>query len=329
MKELLLKLTRHQTLSQPEAYEALARLSQPAIETAQVAAFMTVFMMRPVTLDELSGFRAALLDLCLHVDLRDFDPIDLCGTGGDGKDTFNISTLAAFVTAACGVPVAKHGNYGVSSVSGSSNVLEHLGIAFTHEEDRLKRMLEQAGICFMHAPLFHPAMKQVAPVRKALGVRTFFNLLGPVVNPAKVQKQLTGVFNLELARLYHYLFQQSGVRYAVVHCLEGYDEISLTGSFRYLAHNQEKVYAPQHFGTRTLAQHELYGGSSVAEAARIFTEVLQQKSPSARSQVVCANAAAAVSLYRNIDLQTAFAQAEEALFSGRALQSFHKLRDLS
>ncbi|MFQ3335125.1 MAG: anthranilate phosphoribosyltransferase, partial [Candidatus Arcticimaribacter sp.] len=229
MKKILNRLIRHEQLSKEEARQILINIADDNYNSSQIASFLTVFMMRSISLDELEGFRAALLELCLAVDLSEFETIDLCGTGGDEKDTFNISTLSSFITAGAEVKVAKHGNYGVSSGCGSSNVLEHLGISFSNEEDFLKRCIDQAGICVLHAPLFHPAMKNVAPVRRDLGVKTFFNMLGPLVNPSFPKNQLTGVFNLELARLYHYLFQKTEQNVTVLYDLKGYDEISLTG----------------------------------------------------------------------------------------------------
>ena len=230
MKDILNRLINHETISKEEARNVLVNISAGKYNHSQIAAFLTVYMMRSITLEELEGFRDALLEMCLSTDLAQYDPIDLCGTGGDGKDTFNISTLACFVTAGAGVKVAKHGNYGVSSGCGSSNVMEHLGIKFSNEQDFLKRSMDEAGICFLHAALFHPAMKNVAPIRKELGVKTFFNMLGPMVNPAFPKNQVVGVFSLELARMYAYLYQKTDKNFTILHALDGYDEISLTGN---------------------------------------------------------------------------------------------------
>ncbi|NMH26812.1 anthranilate phosphoribosyltransferase [Flavobacterium silvaticum] len=329
MKQVLNKLIRYESLSKSEAYDALSQISKGDVAPAQVAAFLTVFMMRPITVDELSGFRSALLDFCIQTDLSDFDPIDLCGTGGDGKDTFNISTLASFVTAGCGIPVAKHGNYGVTSTCGSSNVLEELGIRFSNDKDFLRRSLDEAGICIMHAPLFHPAMKHVGPIRRELGVPTFFNMLGPLVNPAFVKNQVSGVFNLELARKYHYLFQQTDMNYSVIHGLDGYDEISLTGDWKLLSADEEKVFSPTHFSTETLHPDQIGNGKTIKDASRIFTSVLENKSTKAQSDVVCANAAPGISLMKDISLTDAFQLAKESLTSGKALKSFQKLQHIS
>ena len=248
MKAILNKLVQHQQLSKEEARRMIHNIAEDKYNTSQIASFLTVFMMRSISLEELEGFRAALLELCISIDLSEFDTIDLCGTGGDGKDTFNISTLASFVTSGAGIKVTKHGNYGVSSGCGSSNVLEALGIQFTNDADFLKRCLDQAGICILHAPLFHPAMKNVVPVRRELGVKTFFNMLGPLVNPAFPKNQLTGVFNLELARLYHYLFQKTNTNFTILYALEGYDEISLTCPTKVFRNASEQVLTPQDFG---------------------------------------------------------------------------------
>ena len=230
MKVLLNRLINHESISANEAKQILISISKGDYNQAQIASFLTVYMMRSITVAELQGFRDALLELCIAVDLKDYNPIDLCGTGGDGKNTFNISTLSSFVTAGAGVAVAKHGNYGVSSACGSSNVLEAIGVTFSNDANHLKQAIETANICVLHAPMFHPAMKNVAPIRKALGIKTFFNMLGPMVNPSFPKHQMVGVFNLELLRLYNYLYQQTDKNYSIVHDLGGYDELSLTNN---------------------------------------------------------------------------------------------------
>ena len=230
MKEILNRLTNYETLSEKEARDIIIQISEGKLNTSEISSFLTIFMIRNITIDELNGFRKALIDLSLKIDLKEFDTIDLCGTGGDEKDTFNISTLASFVTAGSGVKVAKHGNYGVSSSCGSSNVLEYLGINFTNDYDKIKNAIDKANICFLHAPLFHPAMKNVAPVRKELRLKTFFNMLGPRVNRSMPKKQMVGVYSLELARIYNYLYQNTDIEYNIIHALDGYDEISLTGN---------------------------------------------------------------------------------------------------
>ena len=329
MKKILNRLIRHEQLSKEEARQMLINIADDKYNSSQIASFLTVFMMRSISLDELEGFRAALLELCLAVDLSEFETIDLCGTGGDEKDTFNISTLSSFITAGAGVKVAKHGNYGVSSGCGSSNVLEHLGIRFSNEEDFLKRCIDQAGICVLHAPLFHPAMKNVAPVRKDLGVKTFFNMLGPLVNPAFPKNQLTGVFNLELARLYHYLFQKTEQNVTVLYDLKGYDEISLTGSTKALSRNSERVLTPADFGVKQLQAAQISGGSSVASCAEIFMNVIQNKGTEAQQNVVCANAGMALATALNLSPIEGFEKAKESLLSGKAFTALSTLQNLS
>ena len=329
MKKILNRLIRHEQLSKEEARKMLINIADDKYNSSQIASFLTVFMMRSISLDELEGFRAALLELCLAVDLSEFETIDLCGTGGDEKDTFNISTLSSFITAGAGVKVAKHGNYGVSSGCGSSNVLEHLGIRFSNEEDFLKRCIDQAGICVLHAPLFHPAMKNVAPVRKDLGVKTFFNMLGPLVNPAFPKNQLTGVFNLELARLYHYLFQKTEQNVTVLYDLKGYDEISLTGTTKALSRNSERVLTPADFGVKQLQATQISGGSSVASSAEIFMNIIQNKGTEAQQNVVCANAGMALATALNLSPIEGFEKAKESLLSGKAFTALSTLQKLS
>ena len=329
MKALLHRLIQHQQLSKEEAREVIIHIAEGKYKPAQIASFLTVYMMRSISLQELQGFREALLELCVPIDLSEFNTIDLCGTGGDEKDTFNISTLASFVTAGAGIKVTKHGNYGVSSGCGSSNVLEALGIRFSKDTDFLKRCVDQAGICILHAPLFHPAMKNVAPVRRELGVKTFFNMLGPIVNPSSPKNQLTGVFSLELARLYHYLFQQTDTNFCVLYALDGYDEIALTGSTKVFNNNGERVLKPQDFGVMPLKKSEIAGGDNVASSAKIFMDVLQNKATQAQQNVVCANAAMAIATADKLSPVEGFEKAKASLQSGKALAAFTTLQNLS
>lgn len=326
MRDLLYHLFDHNTLTKFEAKDVLTNIAKGGIyNNSQIAAFLTVYIMRGITVDELAGFREAMLELCVPVDLKAYDPMDLCGTGGDGKNTFNVSTLASFVAAGAGVKVAKHGNYGVSSVSGSSNVIEFLGGSFTNEYSKLERQIDEAGICFLHAPLFHPAMKNVGPIRRELGVKTFFNMLGPMVNPAFPQKQLVGVFSLELARLYGYLYQQSSKRFSILHSLDGYDEISLTGAFKWLSQEGEYLLRPEEIGFETLRPTQLHGGESVEDAAKIFLSVLNNECTEAQKSAVLANAGMAVYTYNEgMTKETAMAAARESLESGKAKASFEK-----
>ena len=329
MKAILNRLIQHQQLSKEEARQMIINIADGQYNTSQIASFLTVYMMRSISLEELEGFRSALLELCIAIDLSEFDTIDLCGTGGDGKDTFNISTLSSFVTAGAGVKVTKHGNYGVSSGCGSSNVLEALGVKFSNDPDFLKRCVDQAGICILHAPLFHPAMKNVAPVRRELGVKTFFNILGPLVNPAFPKNQLTGVFNLELARLYHYLFQKTDTNFTILYALDGYDEISLTGPTKAFSKNSEGILTPQDFGVLPLEASQIAGGDNVESSAKIFMNVIQNKGTQAQQEVVCANAGMAIATALGLSPIDGFEKAKESLLSGKAFEALTQLQNLS
>lgn len=326
MKEILNHLFEYKTLAKEEAKKAVIGIGRGEYNAAQVAAFMTVYMMRSIRVEELEGFRDAMLELCLPVDLSAYDAMDVCGTGGDGKDTFNISTLSAFVVAGAGQRVAKHGNHGVSSLTGSSTVMEKLGYRFTSDVGELQRKIETAGICFLHAPLFHPAMKNVGPIRKELGVKTFFNLLGPMVNPAQPKTQLVGVFSLELARLYAYLYQRTDKQFMVLHSLDGYDEISLTGSFKAISNKTETLMTPADLGFDTVTPAALSGGETADDAARIFLNVLTNEGTSAQTHAVLANAAMALLTAEKVTTPAdAVAMARESLESGRAKEAFEKL----
>ncbi|OUR94285.1 anthranilate phosphoribosyltransferase [Flavobacteriales bacterium 34_180_T64] len=329
MKHILNRLINQESISSEEAKQVLVNISKGTYNQNQIASFLTVFMMRSITLEELQGFRDALLELCIPVDLKAYNAIDLCGTGGDGKDTFNISTLASFVTAGAGVNVTKHGNYGVSSSCGSSNVLEHLGVKFTADVDFLKSCLDQAGICVLHAPLFHPAMKNVAPIRRELGVKTFFNMLGPMVNPSFPKHQMVGVFSLELLRLYGYLYQNTDKNYAILHALDGYDEISLTGATKVIRNTTEQIINPNDFGINSIQPNDIHGGHTIATSAKIFTHILKGQGTNSQNNVVCANAAMAISTVTNQPIADCFELAKETLLSGKALTKFSKLVALS
>ena len=329
MKAILNQLIRHEQLTSENARRVIINIAEGKYNPSQIAAFLTVFMMRGISLEELEGFRNALLELCNQVDLSQFNAIDLCGTGGDEKDTFNISTLSAFVTAGAGVKVTKHGNYGVSSGCGSSNVLEALGINFSNNSDYLKRCLDQAGICILHAPLFHPAMKNVAPVRLELGVKTFFNMLGPLVNPAFPKYQLTGVYNLELARLYYYMFQKTDKQFMVLYALDGYDEISLTGATKVFSNNGESVLTPQDFGISANTSSSITGGETVDSSVAIFMNILQNNGSQEQQNVVYANAGMAIATAEKLSPIQGFEKAKESLTSGKALSAFKTLQKLS
>jgi len=329
MKQLLNTLINHETISKEEAKQVLVNISQGMYNHSQIASFLTVYMMRSITVEELEGFRDALLELCLAVDFSDYNTIDLCGTGGDGKNTFNISTLSSFVTAGAGIHVTKHGNYGVSSISGSSNVLEFLGVKFSNDQGFLKKCLEDSGICILHAPLFHPAMKNVAPIRKELGVKTFFNMLGPMVNPAFPKNQLVGVFNLELARMYGYLYQNTDKNYTILHALDGYDEISLTGNTKVISNKTESILSPKDFGVAQITQEDIFGGNTIKDSADIFMKVISGEGTEAQQNVVCANAGIAISTVKKIQPKEGFELAKESLITGKALKTLQVLQKLS
>lgn len=325
MKQILYRLFEHQYLGRDEARRILQNIASGAYNDAQIASLITVFLMRSISVEELSGFREALLDMRVPVDLSDYKPIDIVGTGGDGKNTFNISTCACFVVAGAGYKVVKHGNYGATSVSGASNVMENHGIKFTSNIDQLRRSMDAVGIAYLHAPLFNPALKAVAPVRKSLGVRSFFNILGPLVNPVIPAYQLLGVYNLPLLRLYSYTYQVSETRYAVVHSLDGYDEISLTSDFKVSMPEKEKVYTPESLGFTRNTEADLFGGETPEDAAKIFDAVLQNTATEAQKNCVLINAAFAIQVIcPEKKIEACLDEARESLLSGRALETFRK-----
>jgi anthranilate phosphoribosyltransferase len=328
MKNILNRLINHEMLSAAEAKNVLVNISNGSYNSSQIASFLTVYMMRSISIEELAGFREALLELCIRIDLSAYNTIDLCGTGGDGKDTFNISTLASFVAAGAGIKVAKHGNYGVSSISGSSNVMEKLGIKFSNDADFLEKCIDKAGICILHAPLFHPAMKNVGPIRKELAIKTFFNMLGPMVNPSFPQNQLVGVFNLELARIYAYLYQQTNTNFTILHSLDGYDEVSLTGPTKTITSSMEGILNPEDFGVHLLLQSEIEGGKTIEESAQMFTDIISGKGTEAQNNVVCANAAMAIATVTKCSPLEGFQIAKESLFSGKGLVALKTLQNM-
>jgi len=329
MKETLNYLYSHKTLSREEAKTVLTNIANGLYNHSQIASFMSVYIMRNITVEELSGFRDAMLDLCFPVDLGDYNTIDLCGTGGDGKNTFNISTLASFVVAGCGEKVSKHGNYGVSSGCGSSNVMEFLGYKFSNDAGKLKNELEKTGFCYLHAPIFNPAMKNVAPVRKDLGVKTFFNMLGPMVNPSSPKNQMVGVYSLELARIYTYLYQQTNKNFIILHSLDGYDEISLTSDFKIISRDYEIIQKPETLGLSRTNPDDLLNGKTVDESVKIFTDILEGKGSKAQNDVVSVNAAVALMCLKpGQSLEGCLDEARESLNSGKALQCLKKLIEM-
>lgn len=330
MKEILNQLFQYHSLERAEAKRVLTDIASGKYNEHQIASFLTVFKMRHVQVEELLGFRDALLELSIPVNLQAYNAIDLCGTGGDGKNTFNVSTLSAFVAAGSGIKVAKHGNYGVSSVCGSSNVLEHLGYTFTNNEKKLQQQIESCNICILHAPLFHPALKEVAPVRKNFGLSSIFNLLGPMVNPSRPKHQLIGIFHQEVMRLYQYVYQQLDTEYILVHSLDGYDELSLTGPVRIVNRTTDKTMSPEELGMVQLEESELFGGNTIKEAADIFMSVLNNKSTSAQKQVVIANAALAIQCSKpEYSYNDCRAFAQKSIESGSAKSVFTQLINLS
>ncbi|MDR0834720.1 MAG: anthranilate phosphoribosyltransferase [Candidatus Symbiothrix sp.] len=331
MKETLNRLFEHQYLSRDEAKTILTKMAEGQYNDAQIAAFISVFFMRSISVDEILGFREALLEMRVNVDeLRDYNPIDIVGTGGDGKNTFNISTAACIVTAGAGYKVVKHGNYGATSVSGASNVMEEHGVKFSKDVDLHKKSLDATNFAYLHAPLFNLALKTVAPVRKALGVRTFFNILGPIVNPLMPKRQVLGVYDLKMARLYHYIYQESGNDFSIVHSLDGYDEISLTEAFKIINKQEETIYTPEQLGFKRISTKELHGGNTPQEAAKLFDNVLNNTSTEAQKNVVLINAATAIqTIEPQHDIQTCIAIARESLESGKAKQTLEKFLSIN
>ncbi|MEJ7626278.1 MAG: anthranilate phosphoribosyltransferase [Ferruginibacter sp.] len=326
MKKILQYLFEFKSLERAQAKEVLVNISNGVYNESEISAFITVYLMRSITIEELQGFKDALLELCLPLDLGAYSLLDIVGTGGDGKNTFNISTLSSFIVAGTGNKVAKHGNYAATSISGSSNVMEQLGYTFKKDNAELKRELESANICFLHAPLFHPALKAVSSIRKNLGVRTFFNMLGPMVNPARPAYQLIGVYSLEMARIYSYMLQESGISFTIIHGLDGYDEISLTSDTKVITEHGEKIMNAESLGKRTVLPADIFGGNSVEESAKIFMKVIKGEGTWAQNAVVFANAAMglqATGKYR--DYETCYQLAIESLESGRAFQSLQKI----
>lgn len=329
MQNILNYLYAHKTFSKEEAREVLENIALGKYNSSQIASFLTVFIMRNITLDELIGFREALLSLCYKVDLSAYNLMDVCGTGGDGKNTFNISTLTSFVVAGAGIPVAKHGNYGVSSVSGSSNVLESLGVVFPTDNSVIESQIKEANITFLHAPLFHPAMKTVGPIRKELSVKTFFNMLGPLVNPAEPKVQMSGVFSLELARMYHYILQNNNSKYSIIYGLDGFDEITLTDKVKIIQNDGERILDASDFKLPKVNYDQLFGGNSVAEATEIFNTIINGNGTISQNNVVLTNAALAIQTHhQNLDFQEAFERAKVSLFDLKAKQSLTTLTSI-
>lgn len=325
MKKILEYLFNYNKLKYDQAKEILIDITSNKYSHSEIASFMTIYKMRNPSIEEMEGFRDALLEQCIKIDLDDFNTIDLCGTGGDGKDTFNISTISSFVVAGSGFKVTKHGNYGVSSNCGSSNVLEYLGVKFSNDETHLKKCLDQSNICYLHAPIFHPSMKNVAPIRKDLGFKTFFNLLGPLVNPSSPKNQITGVYNLEIARLYGYIFKNTNKNFSIVYSLDGYDEISLTGSFKLINNFSEIISDYNYFKLQKTMAKDILGGKSIEDSANIFKNILSGKGTNNQVNVVLANSSLAIQTITNKDIDECIEIAKESIESGKAYSSLKKL----
>ena len=325
MKKILEYLFNYNKLNYDQAKEILIDITSNKYSHSEIASFMTIYKMRNPSIEEMEGFRDALLEQCIKIDLDDFNTIDLCGTGGDGKDTFNISTISSFVVAGSGFKVTKHGSYGVSSNCGSSNVLEYLGVKFSNDENHLKKCLDQSNICYLHAPIFHPSMKNVAPIRKDLGFKTFFNLLGPLVNPSSPKNQITGVYNLEIARLYGYIFKNTNKNFSIVYSLDGYDEISLTGSFKLINNFSEIISDCNYFKLQKTMSKDILGGKSIEDSANIFKDILSGKGTNNQVNVVLANSSLAIQTITNKDIDECIEIAKESIESGKAYSSLKKL----
>ena len=328
MKKILEYLFNYNKLKYDQAKEILIDITSNKYSHSEIASFMTIYKMRNPSIEEMEGFRDALLEQCIKIDFDDFNTIDLCGTGGDGKDTFNISTISSFIVAGSGFKVTKHGNYGVSSNCGSSNVLEYLGVKFSNDETHLKKCLDQSNICYLHAPIFHPSMKNVAPIRKDLGFKTFFNLLGPLVNPSSPKNQITGVYNLEIARLYGYIFKNTNKNFSIVYSLDGYDEISLTGSFKLINNFSEIISDCNYFKLQKTTAKDILGGKSIEDSANIFKNILSGKGTNNQVNVVLANSSLAIQTITNKDIDECIEIAKESIESGKAYSSLKKLIEI-
>jgi anthranilate phosphoribosyltransferase len=331
MKETLNRLFKHQYLTREEAKNILTNMAEGKYNESQIAAFITVYFMRSISVDEILGFREALLEMRVNVDeLRDYNPIDIVGTGGDGKNTFNISTAACFVTSGAGYKVVKHGNYGATSVSGASNVMEEHGVKFSKDIDLHKKSLDETNIAYLHAPLFNLALKIVAPIRKALGVRTFFNIVGPIVNPIMPNRHVLGVYDVKMARVYKYMYLESGNDFSIIHSLDGYDEISLTDTFKIINKQEENIYTPESVGFQKISPSELYGGDTPRKASKIFDDVINNTATEAQKNVVVINAATAIqTIEPQLDIQTCIDIARDSLESGKAKKTLENFLEIN
>lgn len=330
MKEILYKLFDYEYLTREEAKEVLSSIVTGNIPDTQIASLITSFLMRSISVDEILGFRDALLDMRVNVDLADYKPLDIVGTGGDGKNTFNISTSACFVVAGAGYNVVKHGNYGATSISGASNVIEQQGVKFTTDNDTLRRSLDNCNIAYLHAPLFSPALKAVAAVRKSLGVRNFFNVLGPLVNPVQPEYQMLGVYNLAMSRLYSYIYQEENKKFSIVHSLDGYDEISLTSQFKVVSNKGEQLFMPEDLNFNRIEQRELNGGETPEAAAKIFRNVLNVNATEGQMNAVLVNAAFGIqTIEQEKSIDECLEIARDSLYGKKALNALKKFVEIN
>ena len=330
MKSYLNRLIDGQILSREDTHSIMLGIVAEKYNDCQIAALLMALQARGVTVDELLGFRDGLLETGRHLDFSEYNTLDIVGTGGDGKNTFNISTCSSFVIAGAGYKVTKHGNGGSTSVSGASNVLQGHGVKFSADPDVLKRSLDEAGICYFHAPLFAYGMKFVGPVRKQLGVPTCFNLLGPLVNPCQPKNSLHGTANQNQLRLYVNAHQKIGDNYGVITSYDGYDEISLTSGFRLVTNHFEKVYTPKDLGFDYVKPEEIYGGATAEEAMQIFDAVLNGTATVSQKNVILANAACGIAVIDpNKSIEESIAMARESLDSGKALAAFRKFVEIN
>ena len=330
MKHILVKLLDYQYLSRDESRELLIAIVRGEVPDTQVAALITIFLMRSISVEEVLVFREALVEMRVPVDLKEYKAIDIVGTGGDGKNTFNISTSACFVVAGAGYPVVKHGNYGATSVSGSSNAMEQQGVKFTTDIHVLRKSIEAANIAYLHAPFFSPALKAVAPVRKSLGVRNFFNVLGPLINPSDPEYQLLGVYDLSMSRLYSYIYQASRKKFGIVHSLDGYDEISLTGQFKVVTNKGEQLFMPEELGFNRVRQEEIFGGNTIEDVVSVFNRVLNCTATQPQMDVVIANAAFAIQIIENKKtIAECIEIAKNSLYGKKALNALKKFVEIN
>lgn len=326
MKEILIQLQENKTLSSTESKQTLLNIIRGDYNPTQIASFLSIFQIRLPNIEEIKGFRDAMFESCIKISFDDNNTIDLCGTGGDRKNTFNISTLASFVVAGTGVKVTKHGNYGITSGCGSSNIMEYFGYHFSNDTNKLQRELDEANICFLHAPIFHPAMKNIAGIRKELATKTFFNILGPMVNPSSPKHQLIGVSSMKIARLYHYLYQETDKNYRIIHNLDGYDEISLTNYYKIYSNETEELVDPQDKGYPVVKGNEIRGGKTMQESANIFMSILKGEGTNSQNNVVIANAAEALQvMYPDKSYETCKEMAIKSLYEKKAYKSFKSL----